>query len=357
MAAPVVVYASEGRQLHTLALHPDGSLSVLSTLQFPEIVQYGALDPARHRLYVSVSDRAARHAIFGLKIDAASGVLDLRGEPLWLDERVIHLCADQDGRHLLLALPLAGRLAVASIHPDGSMKVENAGGDGLDVGYFVHQVRLDPDGRGVVACVMGWDAQDGAAERPGSLVSFRYEEGVLTRTGSVGFGPGRGPRHLDYAHGKVYVAVERGNRLAVFDYADGVLAPAARFELTTLADPGAARPGQRAGAIHFHPNRRWLYVTNRGGAANDIALFLVDEASGRPTAAGFFDTEGVEPRTFTIDPGGRFLIVANHSPGPAQPRSWVVFRIAEGGRLERLRRFERYEDLFWIGSAGVGSAG
>jgi 6-phosphogluconolactonase len=292
------------------------------------------------------------------------------------DGRVIHLDVDGRAEHLALAHPQARRVSVIALRDDGTLGDPVAQPGPTDTGFFAHQARFDPEDRGLVACAMGRDASGDTPEEPGELTAFRYRRGLLTHTARVRLGPGLGPRHLEFAHGRVYVAVERGNRLAVLDYADGVLAATPSFMVATLADPATVRPLQRAGAIHFHPNRRWLYLTNRANAAveresggdtarvyvggeNDVALFHVDSASGEPRLAGHFETQGIEPRTFTIDPTGAYLIVANHSTLDALdadgrvraiPRSWVVFRIGDEGRLTLVQKYERFTaDLFWIG--------
>ena len=355
MADAAVFHASEGAQLHTLAVdRGTGRLERRHTLALPEIVQYGAYDRAHRRLYLSLSDRTARHMVIAL--DTGGSIPSLYGDPLPLDERAIHLDVDGAAGHIVLAHPESGRLSLISLHPDGRMKpLAAAGGAAREVarvGFFAHQALFDPAGGGLVACVMGADAAGAAPEKPGRLAAFRYAGGALHATGDVTLGAGLGPRHLAYAHGRVYVVVERGNRLAVLGYRDRVVEGNARFLVSTLADPAAARPGQRAGAIGFHPNRRWLYVTNRGGDVNDIALFAVDEATGEPVVRGHFASGGHEPRTFAIDPGGAFLVVANHSPGPAAPRRWASFRIGGDGRLDAVDALAALDgDLFWIGSA------
>lgn len=365
-APPSVVYASEGRALHAFALDArTGALSLASSATLPELVQYAAIDAQRRILYISASDRDTRHLVVAMRIDPATGALRPHGPPIVpADGRVIHLSVDPAGEHLVLAHPLANRLSVLALQADGSPAGVVPQSADMDTGFFAHQAKLDPEGQGLVACALGADATATAAEKPGVLTAFQYARGRLARTGRVTLGPGLGPRHLEYAHGRVYVAVERGNRLAVFDYARGVLAAEPRFVVTTLDDPERVRPSQRTGAIRFHPNGRWLYVTNRANAAdlsgafaggeNAVALFDVDTHTGRPALRAHFDTGGIEPRTFTIDTTGRFLVVANHSTLGVIPRSWSVFRIEDGGRLRLVHKYDREAaDLFWIGSVAL----
>jgi hypothetical protein len=146
--------------------------------------------------------------------------------------------------------------------------------------------------------------------------------------------------------------------------------------LPTLRDPGNVRPRQRVGAIHLHPDGRHLYLSNRAdgttardtsgktvdvfaGGENDIALFTLEPGSGEPRLVEHYDTHGIEPRTFTIEPAGRFLIVGNQAQRSTLdasgalrvvPASVAVFEIGEEGRLEYLRKYDfTHGDVFWVG--------
>ena len=61
--------------------------------------------------------------------------------------------------------------------------------------------------------------------------------------------------------------------------------------------------------VCVHPNGRFVYVSNRGHES--IAIFRIDSATGKLTAAGHAPVLGVQPRNFNIDPSGRFMIVVN----------------------------------------------
>ncbi|HEY3582637.1 MAG TPA: beta-propeller fold lactonase family protein, partial [Pyrinomonadaceae bacterium] len=71
----------------------------------------------------------------------------------------------------------------------------------------------------------------------------------------------------------------------------------------------------------------FLYGSNRGH--NSIVVFAIHPHSGRLNLVEHVSTEGKWPRNFTIDPSGRFLLVANqHTDNIA------TFRIDEQtGRL------------------------
>jgi 6-phosphogluconolactonase len=70
-----------------------------------------------------------------------------------------------------------------------------------------------------------------------------------------------------------------------------------------------------------------LYVSNRGH--NSIAVFSVAGSTGALALEQVISTEGDWPRNFTLDPTGRWLLVANQ-----RSNSVVVFsRDRDSGRL------------------------
>jgi 6-phosphogluconolactonase (cycloisomerase 2 family) len=147
----------------------------------------------------------------------------------------------------------------------------------------------------------------------------------------------------------VYLTLERQNKLQVYPIINGPsLGTVPFFTKETLKDP-AHMDNQATSAIHFHPSGRFVYLGNRAtsaGGENSIAVYSVDPKNGEPTLIQNADTHGVHPRTFTIDPSGRILIVANMSPG-----SLSLFRIQPDGKLEFLRKYDQpgKQNLFWTG--------
>ena len=77
----------------------------------------------------------------------------------------------------------------------------------------------------------------------------------------------------------------------------------------------------------MHPSGKFLYGSNRGH--DTIAVFAIDEKSGKLTLRENQPTQGKTPRNFGIDPTGAFLLAANQDSDNV-----VVFRIdAKTGRL------------------------
>jgi 6-phosphogluconolactonase len=232
-----------------------------------------------------------------------------------------HLTIDRTAYWLLVANYGNGTLAVYPIEADGSLgpasDVIQHQGKGLDPqrqeGPHAHMVNVTPDNRFVLACDLGID----------KLLTYQLdlEKGQLLPHAETVLPPGSGPRHLDFhPSGKyVYVINELSATLMAFTYDT----EAGRLnELQTVPAFPDDYFGEKAGAeILVHPSGKFVYSTNRG-QSNSLAGFAVDESAGRLTLVGHTSTLGRTPRSFVIDPNGRFLLVANQDSG-----SLVVFEI------------------------------
>jgi 6-phosphogluconolactonase len=182
-------------------------------------------------------------------------------------------------------------------------------------------VALSPDNRFGLVADLGLDRV------------FTYQidsaQGGLTRNDPsfVMLAPGSGPRHLAFRpDGKfVYSVNELLSTVTAFQYdaSRGYLK-----ELQTLSTLPKGWSGDNSTAeIVVHPNRRFLYASNRGD--DSIAIFRINPSHGTLTFVDRTPTQGKTPRNFAIDPSGTFLLAANQESG-----SVVTFRIgSQTGRL------------------------
>ena len=130
--------------------------------------------------------------------------------------------------------------------------------------------------------------------------------------------PGSGPRHLVFHPNNrfAYVIQELSGKVVAYKYHDGKLVAMQE----TSSHPAGFSGDIGSADIHLSPNGKFLYASNRGDA-NNIAIFAVNQNTGRLTLRGFQDTKGIAPRNFTIDPTGSFLLVANQ-----QTDNVVIFK-------------------------------
>ncbi|MGE8177433.1 lactonase family protein [Pseudomonas fluorescens] len=169
----------------------------------------------------------------------------------------------------------------------------------------VHSTVSSPDGQYVFANDLGAD----------KVFVYRYDpkanpERPLTAAtpASVQLPPGSGPRHLLFsADGKhAYLTLEMSAQVAVFDYQAGKLTQ------RQMVDLAAGKPAAQkaAAALHASSDGKFLYVSNRG-TANELLVFAIEPATGELKELQRRPVEGDHPREFSLDPSGKFVLVAN----------------------------------------------
>jgi 6-phosphogluconolactonase len=62
--------------------------------------------------------------------------------------------------------------------------------------------------------------------------------------------------------------------------------------------------------IHVSADGNFLYASNRG-ESNTIAIFKINQQTGKLTVVDHQSTLGKAPRNFNFDPSGNFLLVGN----------------------------------------------
>ncbi|MBV6430207.1 MAG: 6-phosphogluconolactonase [Bryobacteraceae bacterium] len=378
-----VLYAATGPELSTYAVDIEGAkLTRQASVTLPANVQEAWPHPSRKFLYVAWSSNGGgpggRHGVTAFARDAASGALSPHGSPISLVSRAVFLTVDVPGTHIVVAHNNPSMATVYRIEPDGTLGARVAQPAGLDFGVYAHQVRVAPSNRMVVLVTRGNGPTATKKEDPGALKVFGYKDGILSNRASIAPGGGYGfqPRHLEFhpARPFAYITLERQNKVQMYKVVDGsTLSAAPLFTKETLEDPGRMAT-QAASAIHAHPNGRFLYVGNRGSATemfegkrvmaateNSIAVYSIRPETGEPTLIQNADTHGVHPRTFTLDPSGRLLVVANLEQALVReknavrtlPANLAVFRIGEDGKLTFVRKYDqdtsRGRSLFWTG--------
>lgn len=165
----------------------------------------------------------------------------------------------------------------------------------------VHMVYFSPDKKYVLATDLGTDKV--------SVYEYHPDEKteVLKLYSEVSVPAGGGPRHLIFSkNGKqVYVLNELDGSLVAFKYKNGLLTKF--FETSIL--PKDYKGKIQSADIHISPDGKFLYATNRG-EMGEISTFKVLK-SGKLAWVEQVSTLGKGPRNFVIDPTGNFLLVAH----------------------------------------------
>ncbi len=121
---------------------------------------------------------------------------------------------------------------------------------------------------------------------------------------------GAGPRHLTYDNSKryIYLLNELDSTVTVFDWDKNI-----EIIQTVTALPKGYSGESYAADIHISPSGKFLLATNRGD--DSIAVFSIEESSGKIQIIGHTSTQGGHPRNFAIIEGAEtdisLVFVAN----------------------------------------------
>jgi 6-phosphogluconolactonase len=382
--ADTTLYAAIGPRLTHYGIDIEAAaLSERGSFMLPEGLQYLCRHASEPIVYAACSDGrpghpGTRHFACALKM-GPTGTLSLHGTPLALAARPVHIATDSDSRHAFIAYPNPSRIGVHRIHAGGVLGTEEPSAALPPLPKMAHQVVVSSDNERLLVPLRGNDGGHGRAEDPGALLVLDCRDGKLSHRQTLApeGGYGFGPRHVAFHPSKpwLYMSIERQNEIALFDVGERMEGP--KFRCTTLERPDQEKPRQLVGAIHVHPNGRFVYVSNRAdgtideddvkvfnGGENSIAVFAIDPVNGRPTRVENADSRGIHPRTFHIHPSGRLLVAANMTSRRVRDREALrtvpgglsVFRIGDDGRLSFMRKYDAdvaNAHMFWMGMVAL----
>lgn len=285
-----------------------------------------ALHPSGNFLYavneVGQIDGEKSGGVSAFRIDAKSGKLQLLNQQLSLGGAPCHLVVDKAGKNVLVANYSGGSVACLPIDKTGRLAKASSfiqhKGSSVDPrrqkGPHAHSINLDAANRFAFAADLGLDKV--------LIYRFNPDRGKLTANDPpfVKVKSGAGPRHFDFhPNGKfAYVINEMDLTVTAFRY------DAQTGELTTLQTistlPGKVQKGFSTAEVQVHPSGKFLYGSNRGH--DSIAVFAIDQKTGKLGVVEHESTGGRTPRNFGIDPSGQFLLAANQTTNDV-----VVFQI------------------------------
>lgn len=236
---------------------------------------------------------------------------------------------DQTGRFVLVASYSGGNVAVFAIQPDGSLGARTAfvqhTGSSVNpqrqTRAYAHSIIVDPSNRFALVADLGMDKL--------FVYRFNAQDGSLQTNNPpfVDIAPGSGPRHEKFhPNGKwVYLISEIASTITAFDW-DSTNGTLTEFQ-TVSALPADFKGVNTSAEIVVHPNGKFLYASNRGD--NSLAVFAIDQVTGKLTSVEHVPSGGKMPRNFAFDPTGKWIICSNHDSNLA-----VVFRVDENtGKL------------------------
>ena len=245
-----------------------------------------------------------------------------------------HVSLDATGRHVFVANYTAGDVAVFStttngfLQPDLSyLRFKGSGPNPKRQDHpYLHSTYVDASNRHLYACDLGTDNI--------WIFDFDAASGKLTPANppSAKVSPGSGPRHLAFSQNQsfAYVNGEMGMNVTAFLRNPKTGALTAKQTVSSLP-PAADTNGMTTAEIFCNPSGKWLYVSNRDVAerGRDSLTAYKIGSDGQLIFLQNVPAQVKIPRCFAISPDGVSLIVAGQNSNQI-----ALFRIDDlTGRL------------------------
>ena len=321
--------AGESEGIYVYRVNPiTGALELASTAEAGENPSFLAIHPQQRYLYAVNEIREfggkPSGSVSSFAIDPTSGALTFLNRESSVGTGPCHLTVDNTGKFVLVANYGGGSVCVLPIQDDGGLGeasdfVQHNGSSvnpQRQEAPHAHSIITDPTNCYAFAPDLGLD----------KIMSYRLDltEGKLIPNDPpcAPVKAGAGPRHFDFHpnRGHAYVINELDSTITGFAYDE---ASGALHEIQTISTlPENFSDTSYTADVHVHPSGRFLYGSNRGH--DSIAIFEIDEVTGKLSAVGHEPTQGETPRNFGIVPSGTYLLAANQASNTI-----VSFRINE----------------------------
>jgi len=294
---------------------------------------YLRLSPNGKFLYAVMESQMPHHGkVAAFRIDSLQGKISLLNMQNCGGKNPVHLEIDKTGKYLINSNYTDPTLSLFKIKSDGSLNENsqtitfhgNSIIEGKQDTPHIHSSTFSPKGNYLFVHDLGTDKirKFYAGENKNGDLS-------LQRDNPLDVKPGSGPRHFSFhPNGKYgYSIAELSGKVTAYKLE--------KDSLEFLEDYQANLKTQdiyRSADIHISPDGRFLYVSNRGLEENTIAIFSINLLDGKLKLVDHESSFGEHPRSFIIDPSGKFLLVANQFSD-----NIVVFRRnIKTGKLSKL---------------------
>jgi 6-phosphogluconolactonase len=265
-------------------------------------------------LYVVDDQGNKPGSVSAFDVNRATGELTRIGSVATQGVGTTHLTFDSRSGTILAANYNSSSVSSIAVRDDGSLErlastisETGAGPSKRQMSAHAHDALVDPSGRHVLVPDLGADRV--------FVYDFDRATHALSKDGTHDFvAPfGSGPRHIVFgADGQfAYLVTELSAEVMVlrWDASQGRL-----MLKQTLPLSSAGFNGAKSGAeVAVSGDGRFVYCADRG--ENEIVVYRVDAASGLLKDIQRVSSEGEKPWSFSIDPSGKWLLVANQASG------------------------------------------
>ncbi|MFN2237029.1 MAG: lactonase family protein [Anaerolineales bacterium] len=322
---------STQKGIYTYLFDPTtGKLNFQSEINDIQNPSFLALDSQGHCLYaVNENDRPEDCSVHAYRIDPQSGKLSFINQQLSLGSSPCYVTVDQTDQIVAVANYSSGSVSVLPIGENGELLPSSDfyqhTGSGINPvrqeGPHAHCSVIDPTNQYLFSADLGID----------KIMSYRLDletkKMIPNDPPYFGMTPGCGPRHLRFhPNGHLaYIINELDSTITALHYDN----EGGTFSLieTVSTLPEDFKGESYCAELCIAQKGNFLYGSNRGH--DSLAIFAIDDATGRLSYVAHQNTYGKNPRNFVIDPSDQYLLVANQDSD-----NIVTFRIDHSsGRL------------------------
>ncbi|MEO6314146.1 MAG: lactonase family protein [Chitinophagaceae bacterium] len=267
------------------------------------------VSPNQQHVYAAFEEGNGKGSVGAYRFNKTSGELSYINQQNSGGDNPCYVAEDKTGKWVAVANYSGGSFSLFKVAPGGGLQ---AGQTTQHTGSsfnkerqekaHVHSTFFSKDNKFLFAPDLGMDKL--------MIYAFDDKTGKATPAAQP-FAPSPdngGPRHIAFAPNNryAYLMQELTGTVVAYKYNSG------KFDqLQTIS---AAEPGFKgfmgSADIHVSDDGKFVYCSNRG-EANTITIFKIDPVNGKLTVAGYQSTIGTNPRNFSLDPTGNFLLVAN----------------------------------------------
>jgi len=254
--------------------------------------------------------------------------LSLINQVLTYGANPCHISLSPNGKKLIASNYTGGNLSIFNILPNGGIselvqRIQHEG-SGADpkrqAEPHAHSAKFNSTGKLVFAADLGTDEFKIYQVDKNDSSIIPYSQPYLKMA------PGAGPRHFDLsADGRyIYVINELNSTITVLMKYGGEWKQVQNIRTV----PKDFKDINACADIHLSADERFVYGSNRGH--NSIAVFSREPNSGKLELIENVSVEGNWPRNFTLDPSGKFMLVANQKSNDI-----TIFKVDKlSGRLK-----------------------
>jgi 6-phosphogluconolactonase (cycloisomerase 2 family) len=290
-----------------------GVWTLIQTLETIGNPSWQTLGPSGQHLY-SVHGGDTFTQVSAYSIDLSSGKLTFLNAQECGSPNPVAISVFKDPPYAVVAGYNAGKVSALPVNADGSLgpMSDLVTLDGSPGPHPTeqdhsrpHHIPIDPSGQHFIVPDKGFDKTfvfsiDGASCK----IVPSVQRSIVAK-------PGAAPRHLAFHPSApiAYQCNEINSTVTTFGY-DAVSGQLDELEVQTTLPADFSERSSTA-EIQVAPSGRFVYVSNRGH--NSIAIFAVDQASGKLTLVGWEPSQGSHPRFFALSPDGSLLYAANQN--------------------------------------------